>query len=423
MATADNSTTPGLNCAHGGEVELGAWTKLTLTYNQTDQRIALYVDGVPVDSNPHTPVATSLFRGDFVLGASLAGTTASKYFNGSLSQVETWGKTLTPTQVDADAPPNGPLVIPSDSVPYPSGSRWSTGATTVTFNAGQLVVTSAGTPLFTKGTTGSPNAVLTMQSNGDLAAYKDAATAKAAAPNTYLWDTGTSGNPGDVLLLHPSGNLVMHSSDGVAMWLTNTGFPDAPGCDQWLLTQAAAGSDTALDNLTTPSGSITYTANHARTANAATVFDGSTSIERASGPAFDTTGSFTVSAWAKINNLDSTQTVLGQGTVNHQSFYLGYTTGSNGWVFQSTTTDTPTATTTATAGKWTHLTGVYDATTGALTLYVNGVAATTTGINTTPSTTPPDHSLSAPSPSSDPPPPTKTSTETSATSAPTPASP
>ncbi len=45
---------------------------------------------------------------------------------------------------------------------------------------------------------------------------------------------------------------------------------------------------------------------------------------------------------------------------------------------------TPTALAPATVGTWTHLTGVFDATTGTMTLYVNGTAATKTGTNTTP---------------------------------------
>ncbi len=177
-------------------------------------------------------------------------------------------------------------------------------------------------------------------------------------------------------------------SDGLRLWYSDTGFP-APGADQWLLNQASHGADTANSNPATLAGGVTYTANHASTANAATAFDGTTGIETATGPAVISTASYTVSAWVKINNLDSDQMALGQGTVNHQSFYLGYTTGSNGWVFQTTTSDGatttfPTASALATAGTWTQLTGVYDSTTGTMTLYVNGVAAADTGTNTTP---------------------------------------
>ncbi|MFF8608780.1 LamG-like jellyroll fold domain-containing protein [Streptomyces sp. NPDC015346] len=113
------------------------------------------------------------------------------------------------------------------------------------------------------------------------------------------------------------------------------------------------------------------------------VFDGDTnSWAQTSGPAVNTAGSFTVSAWAKLSDLTTGRTVLSQDGENVYGFVLYYA-ANTGWAFARPRADaTPltydravSASSAAVAGAWTHLVGVYDAQAAKLRLYVNGTLA------------------------------------------------
>jgi hypothetical protein len=108
-----------------------------------------------------------------------------------------------------------------------------------------------------------------------------------------------------------------------------------------------------------------------------------------SGPVLNTAGSFTVSAWVKLASTANNAVVAAQDGTNESGFYLGYNTVNGGqWALYFMTADTVTPTftpwihaTAATANTWTHLAGVYNASTHTAQLYVNGVlAGTATGI-------------------------------------------
>jgi len=118
--------------------------------------------------------------------------------------------------------------------------------------------------------------------------------------------------------------------------------------------------------------------------------DGTTGYAATSGQIINTTGSYTVSAWAKLStsfNPNGDYTVVAQrdGTGLRCAFYLQYSTTLKGWTLVIPSSDTASPTgyyhagynVTATAGQWTHLVGVYDATTGTMSLYVNGHLAGT----------------------------------------------
>nr|WSX51533.1 LamG domain-containing protein [Streptomyces sp. NBC_00974] len=113
------------------------------------------------------------------------------------------------------------------------------------------------------------------------------------------------------------------------------------------------------------------------------VLDGDVnSYAQTSGPAVNTGGSFTVSAWAKLDDLTTGRTVLSQDGKNVYGFVLYYAAGT-GWAFARPRADaTPlaydravSAPSAAVAGAWTHLVGVYDAQDAELRLYVNGTLA------------------------------------------------
>ncbi|WP_370102493.1 LamG-like jellyroll fold domain-containing protein [Streptacidiphilus sp. MAP12-20] len=118
--------------------------------------------------------------------------------------------------------------------------------------------------------------------------------------------------------------------------------------------------------------------------------DGTTGYAATSGQIVTTSGSYTVSAWVKLNTGYDTakyDTALCQRdtTGARCAFYLQYSPALHGWTFVSPNTDSASATAypaagngnTPTAGQWTHLVGVFDATTGNMSLYINGRLAGT----------------------------------------------
>ncbi|MEU2438645.1 LamG domain-containing protein [Streptomyces rubradiris] len=100
-----------------------------------------------------------------------------------------------------------------------------------------------------------------------------------------------------------------------------------------------------------------------------------------SGPVVDTTGSFAVSSWVKLNS-KTQSTVLQQRGTNVGGFQLYYSTGYDRWIFNRydrDATDTNGATIIRAKsekppvlGAWTHLLGVYDRQAQKIRLYVNG---------------------------------------------------
>jgi len=97
--------------------------------------------------------------------------------------------------------------------------------------------------------------------------------------------------------------------------------------------------------------------------------------------------SFTVAGWVRLTNGNRDVTAVSQAGVHSSGLQLAYGTNCTCWKFVLPQTDStdPTSTTVqdpapATIGTWTHLAGVYDASTDTATLYVNGtkVASLTT---------------------------------------------
>jgi hypothetical protein len=94
-----------------------------------------------------------------------------------------------------------------------------------------------------------------------------------------------------------------------------------------------------------------------------------------------TDASFSVSAWVKLDNVDSRWVnAVGQLGVRQSAFYIQYVGDTKRWVFAMPRTDeeTPTAwdhvyaPSSPVAGQWTHLTGVYDAQAKKVRFYVDG---------------------------------------------------
>jgi RHS repeat-associated protein len=100
---------------------------------------------------------------------------------------------------------------------------------------------------------------------------------------------------------------------------------------------------------------------------------------------FSTTASYSVSAWADLAAAPTAnEAVVSQDSSVYYGFALQYNSTDKSWSFGIPTSDVSGAATTRahgsaapTAGTWYHLVGTYDASTGAMTLYVNGSSAGT----------------------------------------------
>ncbi|MFG1610766.1 LamG domain-containing protein [Actinoplanes sp. NPDC049265] len=118
---------------------------------------------------------------------------------------------------------------------------------------------------------------------------------------------------------------------------------------------------------------------------AAAQFNGSTdAYATGSAPAVDSTGSFTVSAWAYLDVTGADRTVASQAGATSSPFLLGYVAATGKWQFALTSADAANPTVTAAVssgaaatGVWTHLTGVYDDVADQIRIYVNGAAGGT----------------------------------------------
>ncbi|KOX33933.1 hypothetical protein ADK67_04970 [Saccharothrix sp. NRRL B-16348] len=104
------------------------------------------------------------------------------------------------------------------------------------------------------------------------------------------------------------------------------------------------------------------------------------SYSYSTGPAVDTSQSFTVSAWVKLDDLNGYYAVVGQSGQNVPGFAIRYSPDVNAWIFGLNPSDTAGATTqwvfrsntVAAAGVWTLVTGVYNNETKRIQLYVDG---------------------------------------------------
>ncbi|MFE6174448.1 LamG-like jellyroll fold domain-containing protein [Streptomyces sp. NPDC056464] len=116
-------------------------------------------------------------------------------------------------------------------------------------------------------------------------------------------------------------------------------------------------------------------------------FDGQGRYAETDGPVLDTTGSYSVSAWVRLDELPGNYaTAVSQDTRRQASpFYLQY--GQGAFAFSTPGESRARLVTTPETGRWYHLVGVRDSTDNTIKLYVDGKpAATATGGAAYPST-------------------------------------
>ncbi|GAA1939693.1 hypothetical protein GCM10009738_11110 [Kitasatospora viridis] len=199
-----------------------------------------------------------------------------------------------------------------------------------------------------------------------------------------------------VLPVHPMNNLA-----SITLPYVGSGF--TPGAASAALHVLAIGvRPAAAANLTksadasagnhplTMSGNVGFDG-YAKGKQGAAVFDGAGGSAATSGPVLDTTKSFSVSAWANLQQLGSAnQTFAVQQGSTASGFSLDYVGSSGHWQFGRPNADTMNSShvqavsnAAATTG-WHHLVGTWDATSGTMRLYVDGVAQNSTATDTTP---------------------------------------
>ncbi|MCM2417102.1 LamG-like jellyroll fold domain-containing protein [Streptomyces sp. RKAG293] len=152
----------------------------------------------------------------------------------------------------------------------------------------------------------------------------------------------------------------------------------------WALDEAT-GSTAADDSGGAHPGTLAAGASHAAgqvgAGSVATNGTGTGTIDLGA-PIVDTSGSFSVSAWVKLDNTDGYQTAVSIDGADVSGFYLGLRGDTGTFAFARLPSDTVgTAAVAASgdspaAGSWYHLTGVQDTAAGTLSLYVNGALQT-----------------------------------------------
>ena len=164
---------------------------------------------------------------------------------------------------------------------------------------------------------------------------------------------------------------------------------DTTPTGRWKLDDGAGNTAADADgNQPGTAADVTWTAAH----NGAAVFNGSDSAITTAGPVVDGTKSFTVSAWVYLTSTSDWAVAVSQAGGQQSAFALLYDPDLGKWGFtrwQSDTADPDndyeaSSNAAAATSTWTHLTGVFDAATGSMTLYVNGVAQTATAADPTP---------------------------------------
>jgi hypothetical protein len=109
------------------------------------------------------------------------------------------------------------------------------------------------------------------------------------------------------------------------------------------------------------------------TSGTALQLDGSGQYAATGGPVVDTTGTFSVSAWVRLDHTGSWATAVSQDGDPSSGFYLQYSAADDRLAF-STSSGRALSDAAPQPGRWYHLTGVHDADAGTYVLYVDGVA-------------------------------------------------
>jgi hypothetical protein len=205
---------------------------------------------------------------------------------------------------------------------------------------------------------------------------------------------------------HSDGLTGLHGSAAISdkVNLTNPGYGALASAvlgpqNTWLLNDGP-GSATAADSAANPNPFILSgagpTADATLSATGATwttgtahgtalTLNGTTGDAEGTGPVLNTTKSYSISAWAFPTQNTQWATIASQDGTTDSGFKLR-ASNTGKWQFTIPESDTAGATEATTTGPavtlntWTHVVGVYNATTGTASLYINGALAATTSV-------------------------------------------
>jgi RHS repeat-associated protein len=210
----------------------------------------------------------------------------------------------------------------------------------------------------------------------------DRATSYTYSPDDAVTSTSVYDNSGTPAM------ITDYRNDPLGRVTAQTVHNDTAGHPVlWWPTSDASGT-TATDGEVAAPG--TLSASGVTWAGGAT-FNATNGAIATAGPVLNTSADFTVSAWVDPAALTTAWQafVIQQGSAQ-AGFHLEYDPTSGKWAFSRALSNSNGAafvhaesSAKATAGGWTHLVGTYKASSGAMTLYVNGVAAGT-ATDTTP---------------------------------------
>lgn len=165
-----------------------------------------------------------------------------------------------------------------------------------------------------------------------------------------------------------------------------TASPDPVLVGAWDLDEGSgtvAADSSGLSSHAALAGGAAWTAGGYRD-TAAVSFDGVDATVETGGPVLLTDESFTVAAWARLDDLTEYRAVISQDGQVMSPFQLDYSPIADQWCLRMRHSDAAAAPSTAAcggtpqAGVWTHLAGVYDAAALELRLYVDGQLVATT---------------------------------------------
>ena len=138
-----------------------------------------------------------------------------------------------------------------------------------------------------------------------------------------------------------------------------------------------AADDSGNGNPATRSSGVTWSSGSA-------TLNGTSGSFATASAVLSTTASYSVSAWVDLASTSGFQTVVGQDGTADSAFNLQFDPTTGDWNLAHNNSDATGTTTTramsssaAVTGTWTHLVGTYNASTGAMDLYVNGTLSGT----------------------------------------------
>lgn len=164
--------------------------------------------------------------------------------------------------------------------------------------------------------------------------------------------------------------------------LINTSLAGVGPIGQWRLDEGAGTTaiDSGGNHDATLGTGVGWSSEHGGSA----MFSGTSGAISTPTPVLNTARDYSVSAWVKLSSTSTSSTAVSQGGKSVAGFSLQYSTAFNAWTFAVQKSDSADsaqavvhASTPPALNTWTHLVGVFDVTSGNMTLYVNGAPAGT----------------------------------------------